>query len=204
MNAVRWSRVLQGSTMEFIPDQRKRICSFFLKFLTCKVCVSVNTQCAKENEHVLVAMYAGFLFNFVLFSWIVLAIPLKPHLKMKNTQGCCFLLLCLSLVTGTHRTDWEDPEEGPFCFWHCLWFIRIHSAAHRDLLRVPCEVLLIKSPLASAAFGGDTLGSFRHRPFSLASDSVLYLKNCLLLFPGNKAVVCRLFAPSLLTTYSLH
>lgn len=59
--------------------------------------------------------------------------------------------------------------------------------------KMPCKGLPIKPPPVCAGFVGDTFSSFRHRPFSLASACSLYLKHHLLLFPGNKAVVCRLF-----------
>lgn len=66
------------------------------------------------------------LFCFLGYYWLFLW-----SLTRKDSR----LLFSLSLVRGTHRTDWRDPEEDALCLWHCLWLIKINSAAHRDLLR---------------------------------------------------------------------
>lgn len=112
---------------------------------------------------------------------------------MKMTKDCSLVIPCLSLVTGIHKRDWKDPKDT-LCFCHCLWFIRIHSAALRNLLRGALWSTARKVTYCLCKFLQETRWIHSGTDhFLLPLLTFLYLKNGLLLFPGNKAVVCSLF-----------
>lgn len=114
-----------------------------------------------------------------------------------NVNTCSFLIPCLSLVTGIHKTDWRDPKDTP-CFCHCLWFIRIHSAVWRDLLRGALQSATHKVTYCLCRFLQVTRSVHSGTDhFLLPLLTASYRKSHWLLFPGNKAVVCRLVFPSI-------